>query len=37
VIRIPIPAGTRSGAIIELALDGVGIRNLYLRLCVRIE
>jgi DnaJ-class molecular chaperone len=37
VIRIPIPAGARSGAIIELALDGFGIRNLYLRLSVRIE
>jgi hypothetical protein len=36
-IRIPLPARARSGSIIELALDGVGVRNLYLRLCVRIE
>ena len=35
VIRIPIPAQACSGSIIELALHGVGIHNLYLRLCVR--
>lgn len=37
VIRIPVPAGVRSGSIIELPLDGFGIGNPYLRLCVRIE
>jgi molecular chaperone DnaJ/curved DNA-binding protein len=37
VIRIPIPAGVRSGSIIEGPLDGLGIHNLYLRLYVRIE
>lgn len=37
VIRIPIPAGVRSGSVIEGSLDGLGIHNLYLRLYVRIE
>jgi molecular chaperone DnaJ len=37
VIRIPIPAGVRSGSVIEGPLDGLGIYNLYLRLYVRIE
>jgi DnaJ-class molecular chaperone len=37
VIRISIPPRVRSGSVLELPLDGVGIRNLYLRLYVRIE
>lgn len=37
VIRIRIPAGVRSGSVIEGPLDGFGIHDLYLRLCVRIE
>jgi DnaJ-class molecular chaperone len=37
VIRISIPPSVRSGSVLELPLDGVGIRNLYLRLYVRIE
>jgi DnaJ-class molecular chaperone len=37
LIRILIRAGARSGAIIQLALDGFGVRKLYLRLRVRIE
>jgi hypothetical protein len=37
VIRVPVPAGVRSGAVIERSLDQLGIQNLYLRLCVRIE
>jgi molecular chaperone DnaJ len=37
VIRIPIPAGVRSGSVIEGPLDGLGIHNLSLRLYVRIE
>jgi DnaJ-class molecular chaperone len=36
-IRIPIPAGVRSGSVIEWRLDGLGIHNLYLRLYVRVE
>ena len=37
VTWIPIPAGVRSGSVIEGPLDGLGIHNLYLRLYVRIE
>jgi DnaJ-class molecular chaperone len=37
VIRVPVPAGVRSGAVFERSLDQLGIRNLYLRLYVRIE
>jgi molecular chaperone DnaJ len=37
VIQIPIPAGVRSGSVIEGSLDGLGIHNLYVRLYVRIE
>jgi molecular chaperone DnaJ len=37
VMRIPIPPRVRSGSVIEAPLDGFGIHNLYLRLCVRIE
>lgn len=37
VIWIPIPAGVRSGSVIEGPLNELGIHNLYLRLYVRIE
>jgi hypothetical protein len=37
VIRIPVPPGVRAGSVIEVPLDGFGIRNLYLRLHVRID
>jgi molecular chaperone DnaJ len=37
VIQIPIPAGVRSGSVIEGPLDGLEIHNLYVRLYVRIE
>jgi molecular chaperone DnaJ len=36
VLRIPIPPGVRSGSVIEVPLEGFGIRNLYLRLYVGI-
>jgi molecular chaperone DnaJ len=37
VIQIPIPAGVRSGSVVEGPLDGFGIHNLYVRLHVQIE
>ena len=37
VVRIRIPPRARSGSVVEVPLDGFGIHNLYLRLCVRIE
>jgi hypothetical protein len=37
VVRIPIPPRVRSGTVIEVPLDGIGIRNLHLRVYVRIE
>jgi hypothetical protein len=36
VIRIRIPPRARSGSVIEVPLDGLGVQNLYLRLHVRI-
>jgi hypothetical protein len=37
IVRIPVPPLVRPESIIELPLHGFGIRNLYLRLYVRIE
>jgi molecular chaperone DnaJ len=36
-LRIAIPPIARSGSLVEVSLDGLGIRNLYLCLLVRIE
>ena len=37
VVRIQIPPLVRPNSIFEVPLDGLGVRNLYLRLLVRIE
>ena len=36
-VRVAIPSMVRQGTVLEVPLQGVGVRNLYLRLLVRIE
>lgn len=36
-VRVAIPSMVRPGTVLEVPLQGVGVRNLYLRLLVRIE
>jgi hypothetical protein len=36
-VRVQVPAGVRDGTLIEVSLEGLGVRNLWLRVHVRVE
>ena len=36
-VNVRVPGGVRDGTVIELSLEGLGIRNLWLRVHVRVE